>query len=393
MNGARELSPADGTAKHLPIRRSGRIVRRIAILLFGHDEEGRTFTERTHTVMLSLHGAGILSTRRFVPEQELILRVQETNREAVVRVVGEIATERDLHTYGVAFLDETLDFWQVEFPPPVSDAPPMVLTLECGLCGQRLEVESGQFEYDIGRIHGGLTRHCAECGVLTVWRRTDGKASILADQARRDDKPCATQIETDKDTLGIERKFASREISPGSGEVGDPFFQHRELAAGAPKSGWRDEVLGKGKTTDTGVDVPRAKKSFSGLAQEDGVEMPERIVPPQVEEEEPAAAARPEPARDPTVERRRRARAKVNFFAAVKTPQFGLDIVTCLDMSKGGVGFRSRNPYKKEMKIHIAVPYAPEVRNAPAIFVLGRIANVREMDGMWRCGVEFLKAA
>ena len=54
------MSPRDGTAAHPPIRRSGRIVCRIAILLFGHDEEGNTFTERTHTVMLSLHGAGIL---------------------------------------------------------------------------------------------------------------------------------------------------------------------------------------------------------------------------------------------------------------------------------------------------------------------------------------------
>ena len=88
------MSPGDGTAAHQPIRRCGRIVRRIAILLSRHDEEGNTFTERTHTVVLSVHGAGILSTHRFAPEQQLILRVEETNREAVVRVVGEIATER-----------------------------------------------------------------------------------------------------------------------------------------------------------------------------------------------------------------------------------------------------------------------------------------------------------
>jgi hypothetical protein len=29
-------------------------------------------------------------------------------------VVGEIATEGELHTYGVAFLDEGPDFWQTE---------------------------------------------------------------------------------------------------------------------------------------------------------------------------------------------------------------------------------------------------------------------------------------
>lgn len=269
---SRRITLSLPAAAHQPIRRGGRIVCRIAILLFGHDEEGTTFTERTHTVMLSLHGAGILSTHRFAPEQELILRIEETSREAVVRVVGEIATEGELHTYAVAFLDDGLDFWQAEFPPAqVWDARPMALPLECGSCGQRAEVTSGQFEYDISQIHGGLTRHCAECGVLTVWRRADGKG--------------------------------------------------------------------------------------------------------------------------PSFERRRRARARLSFFACVKTAQFGPDIVTCLDMSKGGVGFLSRNPYKKEMKIQIAVPYAPEVKNAPSIFVSGRIANVREMDGMWRCGVKFLKGA
>ena len=268
--------------------------------------------------MLSVHGAGILSTHRFAPEQELILRIEETSREAVVRVVGEIATEGELHTYAVAFLDDGLDFWLTEFPPAqLSDARPMALPLECVSCGQRAEVTSGQFEYDISQIHGGLTRHCAECGVLTVWRRADGKGPSFAGE----DKALKAQ--------------------------------------GKPES---DMV-------------------------------PERILAPMVQEEESVVAAAPEPARDPTVERRRRARAKVSFFACVKTAQFGPDIVTCLDISKGGVSFRSRNPYKKEMKIQIAVPYASDVKNAPSIFVSGRITNVREMEGMWKCGVEFLKVA
>src|SRR5215469_985817 len=382
-------------AAHQPMRRSGRIVCRIAILLFGHDEEGTTFTERTHTVMLSLHGAGILSTHRFAPEQELILRIEETSREAVVRVVGEIATEGELHTYAVAFLDDGLDFWLTEFPPAqLSDARPMALPLECVSCGQRAEVTSGQFEYDISQIHGGLTRHCAECGVLTVWRRVDGKGPSFAGE----DNALKAQGKPESDILGKKRRFARSEIRfpvrGGSSGVDDPFFPHRNKAMGASKLGWQDEVVsGEGETAGTEVSVLRAKKNFSGLVQGEGVKVPERILAPTVQEEESVVAAAPEPARDPTVERRRRARAKVSFFACVKTAQFGPDIVTCLDMSKGGIGFRSRNPYKKEMKIQIAVPYAPEVKNVPSIFVSGRIANVREMDGMWKCGVKFFKGA
>lgn len=92
-------------------------------------------------------------------------------------------------------------------------------------------------------------------------------------------------------------------------------------------------------------------------------------------------------------ERRPRVRAKVNFFACVKTDAFGDDIVTCIDMSRGGVSFRSRTLYQQGMAVLIAVPFSPEVRDAPAIFVRGRIANVKEMAsvGMWRCEVEFIK--
>src|SRR5215469_5128819 len=267
-------------AAHQPMRRSGRIVCRIAILLFGHDEEGTTFTERTHTVMLSVHGAGIVSTHRFAPEQQLILRVEETNREAVVRVVGEIATEGELHTYGVAFLNEGLDFWRTEFPPALaSDARLMTLPLECGSCGQRAEVTSGQFEYDISQIHGGLTRHCTECGVLTVWRRID-----------------------------------------------DPFFPYRNETMGASKLRWRDEVSKEQETAGTEASVLGTKKNFSGLPQGEGAEVPERIPAPMVQEEESVVASAPEPARDPTVERRRRARSYLSFCACAKTALVAADI-------------------------------------------------------------------
>jgi hypothetical protein len=85
-------------------RRGGRISKQVPILLIGHDSDGRVFTEETHTLVLSMHGAGIVSRQRLVAEQELVLRWREKEREADVRVVGEIAQQGDLHTYGVAFV-------------------------------------------------------------------------------------------------------------------------------------------------------------------------------------------------------------------------------------------------------------------------------------------------
>ena len=154
-------------------RRSGRLTLAVPILIIGSDSEGRVFSEETHTVLLSLHGAGIVSRHRLMAEQELVLRAVELKRETEVRVVGEIGQQGEMHTYGVAFLDERLDFWQMEFPPaPMAPGWSGALTLECGGCKGMVELANGDFEYDICAIHGGLARFCDDCGLLTVWRQS-----------------------------------------------------------------------------------------------------------------------------------------------------------------------------------------------------------------------------
>ena len=320
--GTRDTRP--GNMPGMKSRRSGRISKQVPILLIGHDSEGRVFTEETHTVMLSLHGAGIVSRHGLVPEQELILRLKEANREAEVRVVGEIARQGGLHTYGVAFLDEELDFWRMEFPPPPDWCDrPAVLTLECGGCRGVVELLNGDFEYDICAVHGGLTRHCEDCGMLTVWR-----------------------VSTEVMPTGKKVKSGGRKAAA----EGKPFAE-----------------TAQGKRV--AVDEKRAETGM------------ESVILPIAE---PAAAKE--------VERRSRVRAKVNFFACVRSEMFEEEIVMCIDMSRGGVSFRSKNCHVKETLIQIAVPFSPEAQKAPAIFVRGRIAHVKEMTkGMWRCGVEFLR--
>lgn len=291
-------------------RRSGRLTIAIPILLMGTDDEGRVFSEQTHTVVLSRYGAGIVSREKLFAEQELILRVLKSGRDAEVRVVGEIGKQENLHTYGVTFVNDEGDFWQVEFPPPPVWRP-VGLILECGGCKQIVELKDGDFEYDICAIHGGLARFCNGCGLLTVWRRSS--QSTPAVKAERKHAEQGQQIAT----------------------------QTRDLEPASDKS-----------------------EEFVPLADAmDGVE------------------------------RRARVRAKVNFSACVRTQSFSDDIVQCVDMSRGGVCFRSSHKYRKEMMVQIAVPFSPDAKDAPAIFVRGRIAHVCELaeEGMWRCGVEFLR--
>ena len=89
-------------------RRSGRVKMEMPILLMGSDGEGRVFSEETRTVVISQHGAGVVSRQKLVAEQEVVMRTRPSGREAVVRVVGEIGVQGTQHTYGLAFMDERL---------------------------------------------------------------------------------------------------------------------------------------------------------------------------------------------------------------------------------------------------------------------------------------------
>jgi hypothetical protein len=55
-------------------RRSGRIAKKIAIVLLGTDTTGKVLSEETKTVVLSRHGAGVISRYRFSPDELMTLR-------------------------------------------------------------------------------------------------------------------------------------------------------------------------------------------------------------------------------------------------------------------------------------------------------------------------------
>ena len=302
------------------VRRGGRISKQVPILLIGSDSAGRVFSEVTKTVVLSFHGAGIVSANKLLAEQELHLRSMVTNREAEARVVGEIAEQEGLYTYGVAFLDESLDFWQLEFPPPPPpEERPLVLSLECSSCRAPIALENGDFEFDVCAIHGGLVRYCDNCGLATIWRQTTHLPSL------------------------------------------------RPVVAALSPS-------------------PKPQPAAAAVALLDPP--PQRSVP------QPPPAPRPfvPPAPAPLLDRRQRLRVKVNYFACVRSEAFGDDIVVCIDMSRGGLCFKTKNSYRVTTTVHIAVPFSPESPQAPAIFVAARIANISSFPNgkLYRCGAEFL---
>ena len=162
-------------------RHSARIQKQVRILLIGSDSDGRVFAEETATVTLSRHGAGVISRYKLVPEQELVLRCLDTNKETEVRVVGSIGSGEARRTYGLTFLDLDYNFWGLDFPP----ASPMeeearYCVLECMTCKHRQTFHHSDVESDIFKINGQLEHYCPRCGLPTIWKRAIGEAVDFA---------------------------------------------------------------------------------------------------------------------------------------------------------------------------------------------------------------------
>ena len=90
------------------------------------------------------------------------------------------------------------------------------------------------------------------------------------------------------------------------------------------------------------------------------------------------------------ISRRKDLRIKSNMPACIRQPGFDEEVVTCDDVSRGGLAFRSPKRYFLGSRIEVAIPYAAGAAN---IFVPARIVFTQEMpkEGLYKYGVSYLK--
>ena len=320
------------------MRSSGRIPKEIPILLIGSDLDGKVFSEPTKTVLLSLHGAGIVSQHKLSPEQELVLRWPERNKEAEIRVVGQIGSQSGSHTYGVAFFDPNLNFWGIDFPPPSPiEIEARRLSLVCSSCKTLEKMDHAGVEADVCATNEGVLRYCKRCGSSTLWK----PALSLMNQESVPEE--ASQL-----SLFAALPGSAPPLAPSPAPA--PPASSSSLSAPAPSSAYESSP----SQSTTVLTLPPPEKSDS-----------------------------------PPVNRRKHPRVKVSYSACVRHPERGEDLVTCEDMSKGGLRFKSSKRYYERSFIEVAAPYVP---GQPAIFVHAQIVFVQELpeQRLFRYGVQYL---
>lgn len=311
------------------IRRSDRVTVTVAVEVNGTDASGQDFFDAAETVVVSRHGAAILVTRKLVPEQELYLRNRENNREAEVRVIGQISSHERGGVYGVTFTDAKVNLWDIEFPPLAeSEAAAARLVLECAACKAREVVYLNELEAEVFEAGGALKRRCPRCAESTLWRASSGPAPA---------EPIAPTRPVPRGPAPAARPTATAEAPeamPVAESVGVPFQpQEAEEPEGPPRTqNDRKHVRSK-------LEIKICIRRYREGEDEWGTEE---------------------------------------------------EILTTVDCSRGGFSFESRRKYKKGSHIEVAIPYRPGAAN---IFVPAKIANARgKKGGGYRYGAAYIRA-
>ena len=364
-------------------RRSGRIAKELPIVLLGTDTTGKVFSEETKTVVLSRHGAGVVTRYRFSPDELLTLRLAGTAKEAAIRLVGQIGGEPGRYVYGVAFVDPDPDFWPMEFPPPDPFEPAdRQIALECSMCQTRLEMEQGDIEEDVYSVNGNILRFCAECGTSTPWKKAEGEA--LPAPPARPTQPIfnltvlTPQPKTSKPYLDVPGPAFAESFEPALAAAHTP-------GSVAPSS------YSAASTTSEFASLSDIQVSATVASATAVLQSPEPVTKPMVPPATPRdVAARELDANGRPLNKRRNVRIRVSFSACVRHPAHADEIVECENVSKGGVCFHSLQQYALDSFVEVAAPFSP---GEAALFVPAQIKRVEPLSGglVFRYGVEYTK--
>ncbi|HEY2820057.1 MAG TPA: PilZ domain-containing protein [Candidatus Acidoferrum sp.] len=291
---------------------------------------GVVFSEETQTVTLSRHGAGIISKHKLATDGLLIMRFLGGSTETAIRLVGQLGQDARGFVYGVAFVDEEEDFWELKFPPPprwsvIVDGP-----MQCALCKRCEIVDQSEVEADVYALSESILRYCIYCGTPTVWRRAPNGVvtSALVNVPAAQEVVMAGKAESSRSSV-----VAAARTQTQISRMAEP--QRTALSGARPRLAGAELLV------------------------------TEPLVEPALPPVASAVVAK-------AANRRRDVRTRVTFSACVRQGE-SEEIVECANLSKRGFGFRSRKEYAVGSEIEAAVPF---YLGTPPTFVAGSVRHV-----------------
>ena len=157
-------------------RASERIELEMSIEIAGTDCLGFQFFDRTRTVVISRHGGKIVLERKLAPQQEVTVRCLSTGLEAAACIVGQLEKCTGSYCYGIKFLDEKDNIWDIKFPPLTdSDKTMGRALLECMGCKMQEMTYLDDLELEVLELNGDLSRLCKHCQEVSYWRKSKGE--------------------------------------------------------------------------------------------------------------------------------------------------------------------------------------------------------------------------
>ena len=363
-------------------RRSGRVTKELPIVLLGTDTTGKVFSEETKTVVLSRHGAGVVSRYRFTPDEVLTLRLPDSTKEAVVRLVGQIGGEPGRYVYGLAFVEPDLNFWPMEFPPPEPfEAVSLAISFECSFCQARQNVEEDDIEADVYSVLGNVLRFCTACGTSTPWKKSLSESvpapASNATKPNFNSPSPSPSPSAPKPELQTPAPSFAKSIQPALSTSLSPSFTSQESAYSAAST------ISEFASLSELHDSPELATATAVLQAPEPAK--HLILPTAKPQGQPS---RELDANGRRINKRRHVRISVSFLACVRHPVLADEIVECENVSKGGVCFHSVRQYPLDSLIEVAAPFSP---GEQSLFVPAQIKRIEPLSGgkVFRYGVEY----
>jgi hypothetical protein len=179
------------------------ITGKIEIEVIGSDLDGLQFIEHTRILTINEDGATIPLANKLAPDSELIVRNALTKEEAVARVVGLIRDDICVHVYGIAFVDPSVNLWNIDFPRAQAEK---IVIMECIRCHAVETVSLSEIEAKIVELKQSLTRRCKCINSSTIWKQTDRETN----ERRKSDQRNIPSLDETAARVPLERRREER---------------------------------------------------------------------------------------------------------------------------------------------------------------------------------------